>query len=230
MSLPAKFPRTPILCYVTDRQSLSIAPSENHPSLMDLIGAATAAGVDWIQIREKNLSAREISPLVREAVSLAKLSSRTDRTTRILVNDRLDVALAEQADGVHLGENSLPVQNVSRWIGSHANRSGLQEFLVGVSCHSLAGATQAERDGADYIFFGPVFATPSKADFGAPQGLNRLKEVCIAVSLPVLAIGGITLENASSCLKAGAAGLAAIRLFQDDADLPARIEQLRRCK
>jgi thiamine-phosphate pyrophosphorylase len=227
VSLPAKFPRTPILCYVTDRQSLPASPAPNQRALIERIAAATAAGIDWIQIREKDLSGRELSLLVHESLLLAKQPPRADHLTRILVNDRVDVALAEQAGGTHLGENSLPVENVAHWIGSHAQRSELHNFLLGVSCHSLDGAMQAERDGADYIFFGPVFATPSKAAFGAPQGLNRLREVCKAVSLPVLAIGGITRENGASCLEAGAAGLAAIRLFQDAADLPTCIEQFR---
>ncbi len=227
MSLPAKIPRTPILCYVTDRKSLPVAPGLHNPALTERIAAAIASGVDWIQIREKDLSGSELSQLVRESLALARQPPRGDHPTRIVVNDRVDVALAEQAGGTHLSENSLPIENVAHWIGSHAQRSGLQNFLVGVSCHSLDGAVQAERGRADYIFFGPVFATPSKTDFGAPQGLDRLREVCKTVSLPVLAIGGITRENASSCLEAGAAGLVAIRLFQDAADLSVLVKQLR---
>jgi thiamine-phosphate pyrophosphorylase len=101
------------------------------------------------------------------------------------------------------------------------------DFLVGVSCHSQEAAKSAEDGGADYIFFGPVFTTPSKAAYGAPQGLARLAEVCRSVSLPVLAIGGIALENATSCLAAGAAGIAAIRLFQDAYDLASLVKTLR---
>jgi thiamine-phosphate pyrophosphorylase len=91
-------------------------------------------------------------------------------------------------------------------------------FIVGVSCHSLEAAKSAASSGADYIFFGPVFATPSKAAFGSPQGLERLTEVCRSVNIPVLAIGGITRANISACFSAGASGIAAIRLFQDSAD------------
>jgi thiamine-phosphate pyrophosphorylase len=230
VSLPAKFPQAPILCYVTDHKSLPPSPGagDSRIELLHRIAAATTVGVDWIQIREKDFSAREISRLVRESLAHARHSPpHGDRTTRILVNGRLDVGLSEKAGGVHLGENSLPVRDVAQWIGSQTTRPGVQDFLIGVSCHSLAGAIQAERDGADYIFFGPVFVTPSKADFGAPQGLEPLREVCKAVSLPVLAIGGVALENAASCLEAGAAGLAAIRLFQDAPDLATLIEQLR---
>jgi thiamine-phosphate pyrophosphorylase len=102
-----------------------------------------------------------------------------------------------------------------------------KKFLVGISCHSVQAAAAAARAGADYIFFGPVFATPSKASFGAPQGPQRLAEVCRAVALPVLAIGGITLENAPDCFAAGAAGIAAIRLFQDAKDLASLVSDLR---
>jgi len=98
---------------------------------------------------------------------------------------------------------------------------------VGASCHSLDAAQQAERDGADYIFFGPVFDTPAKRKFGPPQGIERLKEVCHGVQIPVLAIGGVTIENARECLQAGAAGLASIRLFQNAQDLPALLSRLR---
>jgi thiamine-phosphate pyrophosphorylase len=98
---------------------------------------------------------------------------------------------------------------------------------VGVSCHSLEAATAAAEGGAHYVFFGPVFATPSKASFGVPQGLLRLAEVCRAVSLPVVAIGGVTLDNAASCLSVGAAGIAAIRLFQDVKDIASIVKTLR---
>jgi thiamine-phosphate pyrophosphorylase len=144
--------------------------------------------------------------LVRFAVAEARSAS-----TKVLVNDRLDVALAAGAAGVHLGENSLPVESASEWRRS----AGRLDFRIGVSCHSLESARAAERGGADYIFFGPVFATPSKASFGSPQGIERLREVCATVEIPVLAIGGVSADNAPACVEAGAAGIAAIRPFQD---------------
>jgi thiamine-phosphate pyrophosphorylase len=110
----------------------------------------------------------------------------------------------------------LPVAEAKRLVESALRRKAIdQSFLIGASCHSIEAAKSAERDGADYIFFGPVFATPSKARFGAPQGLDRLAQVCRAVTIPVLAIGGVTLDNAESCMVAGAVGIAAIHLFQD---------------
>jgi thiamine-phosphate pyrophosphorylase len=189
------------------------------------IEAAAAAGVDWIQIREKDLSGRDCAVLTREALQrTAKSQASSVARARIVVNDRLDVALAESADGVHFGEKSLPVAEAKRLV---VDRGARNNFVIGVSCHSLDAARSAARDGADYLFFGPVFATPSKAAFGAPQGLEGLATVCREVSIPVLAIGGIALENASACLAAGASGIAAIRLFQDAQDISSLVQSLR---
>jgi thiamine-phosphate pyrophosphorylase len=216
---------------VTDRHafeklrvpSLSEQTSENirtqpGQTLIETIRKLAAAGVDWIQIREKDLPTRELADLASHAVADTQRSS-----TKILVNDRLDVALAAGAAGVHLGETSLPVEAVSEWRRS----AGRADFRIGVSCHSLEAARAAEDSGADYIFFGPVFATPSKAAYGAPQGIDRLHDVCRALRIPVLAIGGITIENAHSCLAAGARGVAAIRLFQESDDVSAVVNRLR---
>ena len=248
MSRLSKSAKIRVLCYVTDRRSfVSRETSEAHQpldadkTLLEKIAAAVAAGVDWIQIREKDLSGKECSLLAREAVRLAASSSpgdaartsnsskteaaREQPSTSILVNDRLDVALAAQAGGVHLGEKGLPPEETQHLVKSlHREK----DFLIGVSCHSLKAAKAAESGGADCLIFGPVFATPSKAAFGSPQGLGRLAEVCRAVALPVLAIGGITLENAADCLSAGASGIAAIRLFQDAPDLAVVVRALRK--
>jgi thiamine-phosphate pyrophosphorylase len=216
--------KSPILCYVTDRRSL---PHATGNALTQKIDAILAAGVDWVQIREKDLCARELAVLTREVLLRTTVHSRgKNQASRILVNDRVDVALAERADGVHLGETGLPVDEVARLIATHISH---RDFLVGASCHSLEGAKSAASGGAGYLFFGPVFATPSKAAFGPPQGVERLAEVCRAIAIPVLAIGGITLENAGACLAAGAAGLAAIRLFQDASDPAATVRALRHC-
>jgi thiamine-phosphate pyrophosphorylase len=222
--------RAPLLCYVTDRRSLAgIGAAETPEAFLRKIGAAAAAGVDWIQLREKDLSGKNCAALTREALQRAKKASEASENnvvpTRILVNDRLDVALSEGAGGVHLGEKSLPLQEAKRLV---SGRTGGKDFLIGVSCHSLEAAKSAAKNGADYLFFGPVFATPSKAAFGSPQGIERLADVCRAVSIPVLAIGGVTLENASSCFAAGASGIAAIRLFQDADDIAALVQALRK--
>jgi thiamine-phosphate pyrophosphorylase len=210
---------------VTDRHSLSEVEDRKARETL-LLKIAAAADVDWIQIREKDLSGRDCGSLTREALQWAakSLASNAART-RILVNDRLDVALSESAGGVHLGENGLPLPQAKRLANAQAQS---EDFLIGMSCHSLEAARVAASDGADYLFFGPVFATPSKAAFGAPQGLERLAEVCRAVSVPVLAIGGITLANVSACLVAGASGIAAIRLFQDAPDMHSLVQSLRK--
>jgi len=217
-----------ILCYVTDRKALA---SPDAASPLSVVRRAIAAGMNWIQLREKDLSGRPLAALAREAVAAARGSA-----THILVNGRLDVAVATGAGGVHLGGDALPLADVAVWCAK--NVPGYvppapelaplsSSFLVGASCHSLAEAQAAERDGAHYIFFGPVFSTPSKVQLGEPQGLVRLEEVCRAVRIPVLAIGGITLDNAHECLRAGAAGIAAIRLFQECDDLAAVVNKLR---
>jgi thiamine-phosphate pyrophosphorylase len=208
--------RKPILCYVTDRRAYEHAhppggglSANSLDSVRSAIHNAAAAGVGWIQIREKDLAGGALADFAQLAIA------DTNRTgARILINDRLDVALAANAAGIHLGENSLPLEAVAQW----RRRAGRTDFQIGISCHSLEAVRAAERGGAGYIFFGPVFATPSKAAFGPPQEIEKLREACASVKIPVLAIGGITLENARMCLDAGAAGIAAIRLFQDAAD------------
>ena len=212
---------SPLLCYVTDRHSLRIAnPTDSLPALIQKIEEFVAAGIDWVQIREKDLPARELALLTRQALGIAaKYSAKRSSAIRVLVNDRLDVAIGDRADGVHLGERCVPVAEAKRLVESAIRKQTIeQSFLIGASCHSIEAAQTAERDGADYIFFGPVFSTPSKATYGEPQGLTRLTDLCRLVAIPVLAIGGITAENANSCLQAGATGLAAIRLFQDASD------------
>ena len=200
--------KTPIVCYVTDRKSL--AEGDSGAGVLGRIRAAIAAGVDWVQIREKVLSGRELLGLVQEAVAAGG-------GARVIVNDRLDMALAAGAAGVHLGRESLGARDVVRWCKSSGGNAPA-DFLVGVSCHSLADAREAESAGAAYIFFGPVFDTPSKRGMGEPQGVARLEEICRSVAIRVLAIGGVNEQNAGDCIRAGAAGIAAIRLFQDTRD------------
>ena len=226
MSLLSNSNRVPILCYVTDRQTLLRAHEpDGREALLYKIQEVAAAGVDWIQIREKDLSGKDCAALTSAAIErAARPSTIRQSRARIIVNDRLDVAFSQAAGGVHLGENSMPVEEARKLADS---RIRAKDFLIGVSCHSLEAATAAAKGGAHYIFFGPVFATPSKAVYGAPQGLARLAEVCRAVSLPVVAIGGITLEYVALCLSAGASGIAAIRLFQDAQDVASLVKTLR---
>jgi thiamine-phosphate pyrophosphorylase len=211
----------PVLCCITDRRGLRAADeAATALALLQQVARVASAGVDWIQIREKDLATRSLLHLASSAVKATASSS-----TKILINDRLDVALAAGAAGVHLGGESLPVAEVSRW-----RKEGRvpAEFLIGASCHSLEAARGVERDGADYLIFGPVFTTPSKMKYGPPLGLERLRETCAVIRVPVLAIGGITLENATACIQAGAAGIAAIRLFQEAENVDSIVARLKR--
>ena len=227
--MPWRSPSGPLVCYVTDRRALPPPSlcSAPHPlgwaaRLLETIARAAAAGVDAVQLREKDLSGKALLELAAAANARAQ--------GKLIINDRLDVALAVRAAGVHLGGESVPVAEVTRRRSetsrTEAAPSLPENFLVGRSCHSLGDAIEAEKAGADYVFFGPVFATPSKAQFGPPQGVAALVAVCHRVRIPVLAIGGITLDNARSCIAAGAAGIAAIRLFQESSNLPGVVSAL----
>jgi len=199
-------PPPPLLYLITDRRAFlpNLDGGEACRAQLEAIRLAAQNGVQLIQIRERDLSARALAEFTRRAIAVAR-----PHGARVLVNDRLDVALAANADGVHLRVNSLAAAKV-REITTNKRRD---EFLIGVSTHSLAEAQAAEMGGADFIVCGPVYDTPSKHEFGAPLGLEKFAEVCQAVTLPVLALGGITLANLFEPLRRGAAGIAAISLF-----------------
>jgi len=196
-------------CYlITNRRQTGGRP------LVAALQAAAQAGIKAIQLREKDLTPRELYALAGEARSvLAPLG------TRLLINDRADIACAAKLDGVHLTTTSL---------APAAARSCLPaEALVGVSTHTLVEARFAETFGADFITFGPVFYTASKAPYGEPRGLEALREVCAAVQIPVFALGGITPERIPACLDAGAHGVAAISSLLDVPDIAAAVGAFR---
>jgi thiamine-phosphate pyrophosphorylase len=181
---------------VTDRRQLR--PQDFRARIRLLI----RWGIDFIQIREKDLTDRELFLLARDVVALARSTS-----CRVLINGRADVALAAGAHGVHLPSSGLRADDLRLWLP--------EGFVVGVSVHSESEAMRAWASGADYVLLGPVFATPSKAGQGRPMGLAVFHEICRAIPLPVLGLGGISRVTVEAVLDAGAAGVAAIRLFQE---------------
>jgi thiamine-phosphate pyrophosphorylase len=185
-----------IRCYITDQRTLS------GISLLTAIARNLSDGVEWVQIREKDLSARALFELVEAAGELPN-----PHGSKILVNSRVDVALATGAAGAHLPAGS-PAPGKWRAITP-------ADFLIGVSCHSVEDVRNAESEGADYVVFGPVFPPLSKPAGLAPRGLEGLTHAAAAVRIPVLALGGVTRENTSACISAGAAGIAGISLFQN---------------
>lgn len=175
---------------VTDRKLC------NPYSIKEVVEEALAAGVRAVQLREKDLPGRELYELANQLRTIS-----VQANAKLFINDRADLVLAVNADGVHCPERGLPVMTA---------RKLLSTCLIGVSTHSLESALAAEREGADFITFGPVYSTLSKAEYGHPQGIDRLAKVAAGVKLPVFAIGGIAPERAKECLKHGAFGVAAI--------------------
>ncbi|HEY7334676.1 MAG TPA: thiamine phosphate synthase [Bryobacteraceae bacterium] len=185
-----------IECYITDRAALAVGQS-----LLDAIARNLESGPDWIQIREKDTTARDLYELVSRAIQLPN-----PRGVKFLVNGRVDVALAAGAGGVHLPANSPPPR--------YWREITPPGFAIGVSCHAIEEVLQAEREGASYALFGPVFAPLSKSSGLHPRGLVELGRAAASVKIPVLALGGITRENMPACISAGTAGIAAISLYQ----------------
>jgi thiamine-phosphate pyrophosphorylase len=210
-----------LLYLITDRRAFLRKPEIAHDDLprlqLEAIGKAARAGCQFIQIREKDLSAKALAAFTRAAIERAR-----PHGARVLVNDRFDVAMAAGADGVHLRVSSIPASEVR----AIAAKKGLDDFLIGVSTHSTAEPRLAEEGDADFIVCGPVYDTPSKRDFGAPLGLERFAEICGVVKIPVLAIGGVNLSNYREPLRRGAAGVAAIGLFTDAENLEQTVRSI----
>lgn len=214
-----------LLYYITDRSQLPGDETARRRALLDKIGEAVCAGVDFVQLREKDLSTGGLESLAREAVRVVREAGsargQSGTATRLLINSRTDVALAVGADGVHLRAEDVRASTVqSIWKRAFGGGAQVVERpVVAVSCHSLEDVLAAESEGADFATFAAVFGKKTAPGI-RPQGVAALREVCGA-GIPVLALGGVTMENAASCLAAGAAGIAGIRLFQEN-----RIEEV----
>ena len=224
-----------LLYYITDRKAFPGDEPTRRRRLLDKIAEAANQAINYIQLREKDLSTRELESLARETMQI--IGSQRLRTenrelrTALLINSRTDVALAIAAAGVHLPGSDVSPQEVrAAWrrgiancdAGTPARELSPQTPLIAVSCHSPQEVTKAAANQAAFAVFSPVF---EKKD-ALPTGLEALRQACRA-TIPVLALGGVTLQNAQSCLQAGAAGIAAIRLFQEN-DIATIIRHLRR--
>ncbi|MER3429263.1 MAG: thiamine phosphate synthase [Pyrinomonas sp.] len=206
--------KLPIIYLVTSGELRDDAAPTETARTLDLVLRATQAGITAVQLREKNLSGRALYELARQAVGITRGTA-----TRLLVNDRADIARAAEADGVHLTARSMRARVIRQLFG--------ERFLIGVSTHSFDEAKRARDEGADFILFGPVFDTPQKRLYGPPLGLDLLREITTALDpFPVVAIGGITEENIARVFEAGASGAAAIKLFSTADDLCALVGRI----
>ena len=187
------------LYLVTDRSL-----TQGH-DLLWVLQQALDGGVKAIQLREKDLGGSDLFSLAEAARKLTQ-----SYHARLLINDRIDLALAVDANGVQLGKASLPIETARALLGPRK--------LLGASTHSLEEAQEAERNGADFVVFGPIYFTPSKAPYGAPQGLAALKKIVEKISLPIYAIGGIKPENIADARRTGVQGVALISAVMSAAD------------
>lgn len=196
------------LLLITDRHLVQ------GQSLSTVLTEAIMAGVPAIQLRERDLPTGELLSLAQEIHALT-----APRTVPLIVNDRVDLMLALNLDGVHLRSDSLPLLPVRQLIGPRR--------LIGISTHSVEDVRRANQGGADYVVFGPIFETSSKRSFGPPLGLNLLADVCRRSSIPVLAIGGITCERVRDVRRAGAHGVAVIGALLTRDDIGEAVREFR---
>jgi thiamine-phosphate pyrophosphorylase len=204
------------LYYITDRSQFPGNEAARRQLLLQRISEAARAGIDYIQLREKDLPARELEELARQAIRILEderlRTANRDMRTALLINSRTDVALAVGAHGVHLRSDDISPADVRRMCS--ARRDAPIRLIISQSCHQPNDVQQAAKEGANLALLAPVFE--KKDDPSAkPAGLEALRCAC-QYNIPVLALGGITLTNAAACLEAGAAGIAAIRLFQEN--------------
>jgi thiamine-phosphate pyrophosphorylase len=179
------------LLVVTDRQQTRGRP------LLDVLASALAAGVRAIQLRERDLSTRDLFRLAQEVHRLT-----TVHQAQLLINDRVDIAMVFDGVGVHLRANSLPIAVARKLLGG--------QRVIGISTHSVEEVVRAEAEGADYVVLGPIYETPSKTVYGAPLGVRALEDACRRVRVPVVGIGGVTAARVEEIRRAGAFGVAVV--------------------
>ncbi len=200
-----------LLYYITDRSQFPGDENLRRVRLLETIAQAIRCGVDFIQLREKDLSPQQLETLAREAIQLRTENQKLK--TAFLINSRTDIAMACGAQGVHLRSNDISPSEVKKIWTKCGKSTGV---TTGVSCHRRAEVARAAKEGANFAVFGPVFGKVSGEKAHArPAGLEALHEAC-QEKIPVLALGGVTLGNAEACIRTGAAGVAAIRLFQEN--------------
>ncbi len=199
---------------ITDGSLNSQNFSNKSQQLIHTLEFAAKAGVSLIQIREKQLPVRQVFELTLQIVKFAQHSN-----TKILLNDRADLALAAGADGVHLTTNSLSSEII--------RQNFPKKFIIGVSAHSLEKVQRAKEEGADFATFSPIFPTASKEQYGAPQGIEKLKEVIESVGdFPIIALGGINQDNCLRPFQVGAKGIAGISLFSNDKNIAGAMQRI----
>jgi len=195
------------LLVVTDRHQTKGRP------LVPLLQRVLTAAAPIVQLRERDLSARELVGLAREVQAVT-----APRRAQLLINDRIDVALALEEVGVHLRSNSLPVTVARQMLGT--------QRLLGISVHSVEEAMQSESEGADYVVLGPIYETPSKQMFGPPLGIDTLEKACRVVRIPIIGIGGVTAARAREMRRAGAFGAAVITAILGATDIESATREL----
>lgn len=220
-----------LLYYITDHTQFPGNETVRQERLLEKIAEATRCGVDFIQLREKDLPVRDLEHLAFEAVRVIHENSplivgSQERQTQLLINSRTDLAISCGADGVHLRSNDvLPPDVRNVWTKARVDLAGdARQPKVAVSCHTLSEVLRAEEGGANFAVLGPMFEKKATPEL-QPLGLGLLRQAC-AQEIPVLALGGINFENAHLCTEAGAAGIAAIRMFQEN-DIEEVIRRLR---
>jgi len=198
------------LYLVTDRE-LSLGRSN-----LSVVQSAVKGGISCVQLREKNCTTREF---IEQALILKDFLSVQNRNIMLIINDRVDVAQALGADGIHLGQKDMPVSIAKKIVGKF--------MIIGISAETLDDAVQAEKDGADYIGVGPIFSTATKTDTGAPLGLEGLIRIRKTIKIPIVAIGGLNHKNAKAVIKSGADGIAVVSAIVSARDPEKSAKQLK---